>query len=104
MIIEPTLIAAGTVGFGLHFIGKWKETTLPFTKWIGNKEALTYWITSTLLCFGALLLTEEVAEPLGFQPITWALVVCYGGGHAVSRFLNIKQAEAERKAAKNGDA
>ena len=100
MIIEPTLLAVGAVSFGLHFIGKWKETTMPFGQWFINKQSIVYWLSSLGLCALALLMQPEWAEALGMKAMTYAVVTCYGGGHLVSRFLGIKDAAAERKAAK----
>lgn len=97
MIIEPTILAVGVSSFALHFIGKWKETTAPFGKWISNRESVLYWTTSTLLCFLSLLLQPDLSEAFGMKPLTYAAVMCYGGGHIVSRILGIKHAAAEKK-------
>lgn len=90
----------GTVAFALHFLGKWKETPLPFLEWVRSKDSLIYWITSTLLCALAMLMGREWAPVAGMSLNTWTVVTCYGGGHLVSRLLNIQSAAAERRADK----
>ena len=90
----------GTVAFFLHFLGRWKETPLPFLQWVRTKDSIIYWITSTLLCILAMMMGPEWAPVAGMSQNTWTVVTCYGGGHLVSRLLNIQSAAAERRASK----
>lgn len=99
MTMIPTDLAlVGAVAFGLHFLGKWRSTPLPFIRWITAKDNVIYFVSSLLLCALALLLQPELSAALGMQPLTYAAIMCYGGGHAVSRFLEIKGAETEKRA------
>ena len=91
-----TVYILGTVAFALHFLGKWQETSQPFREWVTSKASIIYWITSTLLCVLAMLMAAEWAPVAGMSINTWAVVTCYGGGHLVSRLLNIQSAAAER--------
>lgn len=90
----------GTVAFALHFLGRWKETPLPFIEWVTSKDSIIYWITSTLLCVLAMMMGPEWAHVAGMSLNTWTAVTCYGGGHLVSRLLNIQSAAAERRTSK----
>lgn len=92
------MILIGVLSLSLHFLGKWKETTDPFKVWFWNKSSVIYWITSAILCALALFMHDDWAPALGMTGNTYAVVVCYGGGHVVSRFLHIKNAAAEKKA------
>lgn len=98
-MIDKTMILVGAVAFLLHFIGKWQSTTDKFIPWISTKANATYFISSVLLCILALLLQPELASALGMQPLTYAAVACYGGGHFVARYLEIKAAAEEKSAA-----
>ena len=102
MVDTQTLIL-GTVAFFLHFMGKWKETPLPFLEWVKTKDNIIYWITSTLLCALAMLMADEWAGVAGMTKNTWVAVTCYGGGHVVSRLLNIQSAAVERRGRKQAD-
>lgn len=104
-MIASELILVGAAALGLHFVGKWKETTEPFLSWLWSKKSVSYWVTSVLLCAIALVIQPELADAegmvLGMKPMTYAVVMCYGGGHAVSRLLGITEAAAEKKANRN---
>ena|ERR1700754_908802 len=99
-MMDPLVLTVGALSFGLHFLGKWGETTEPFPAWFLTKQSLIYWVTSLILCILSLIWQPELAPVLGMQPITYAIVSCYGGGHLVSRLINLRQASVERKAAK----
>ena len=99
MIIEPTTAIVGTIAFGLHVYGRYKEDPIveTFVKWAGKQ--LGYIITSVAFCALGLLMRDEIMEPLGFtKPLTFAFVLCYGAGHLVSRVLGIAEAAKSRKA------
>lgn len=96
-------IALACIGFVLHFLGKWKETTLPFMEWLTTKDSVIYWITSLLFCALAIIMIHEWAPFIGMSENTYAIVVTYGGGHFISRLLNMKSAAAERYAQKHAD-
>lgn len=96
--VDPILILVGGVAFALHFLGKWQSTTDKFIPWITTKANVTYFATSVLFCALAILLQPELSEALGMKPLTYAAIMCYGGGHFVARFLEMKQASEEKKA------
>lgn len=93
----------GAIGLILHFLGKWKETTMPFNQWVSSKDSVIYWITSLLFCAIAMIMVDEWAPATGMSPHTYALVVCYGGGHFISRLLNMNTAAALRRAKNDAD-
>lgn len=93
-------IIVGGVAFLLHLLGKWRSTPLPFIPWITAKKNAVYFAMALLLCFLALLLQGELSTVLGMQPLTYAAVMCYGGGHAVSRVLDIRSAEGIKRSRK----
>ena len=95
--VDPILILVGGVAFALHFLGKWQSTTDTFVRWITTKENVTYFVSGILLCALAILLQPELSEALGMKPLTYAAIMCYGGGHFVARFLEMKQASEEKK-------
>jgi hypothetical protein len=98
MIIETNLLIVGAVSFLLHVVGKWQSTTCNFWDWIKSKDVEAYFITSFLLCTLALILQPELAAALGMQPLTYAAITCYGGGHFVATYLEVKQAVEIKKA------
>jgi hypothetical protein len=98
MTVDPILILVGGVAFALHFLGKWQSTTEKFIPWITTKANVTYFATSVLFCALAILLQPELSEVLGMKPLTYAATMCYGGGHFVARFLEVKQAVEIKKA------
>jgi len=101
MMIEPLSAVIGTLSFGLHMYGKHKERTDLQTLGQWLKDHIGYILSSLALCAIALLGQAEIMEALGFtKPIIYAAVVCYGGGHAVSRVIGMTQATKERKAVK----
>ena len=98
MILDPTTAIVGTIAFGLHVYGKFKERTdsEKFLPWIGHQGG--YLVTSIAFCALGLLMQGELMEPLGFtKPLTFAFVLCYGAGHLVSRVLGITAASKARK-------
>lgn len=94
---DPTVLALGTLAFAAHFVGKWSETPLPFRTWIAEKATKVYWITATLLCIVALIMQPQWSGAMGMEPNTYSLVMGYGGGHLVSRFLGVTKAQAEKR-------
>ena len=97
--MDTNLILIGAISFALHFIGKWQSTTCAFLPWITTKENTTYFISSLLLCALALILQPELSEAFGMLPRTYATIACYGGGHLVARYLEVKQAVEIKQAA-----
>lgn len=101
MMIDPLSAAIGTLAFGLHMYGKYEERTAlqPFFPWM--KEHMGYTLSSIALCGIGLLAQTDIMDFLGMTkaPI-YAAVLCYGGGHAVSRVIGMTQATKERKAVK----
>lgn len=92
------IYALAAIGLLLHFLSKWKETTMPLGAWVSTKDSVIYWITSLLFCVVAMLMVKEWAPAMGMSEHTYSIVVCYGGGHFISRLLNMNTAAALRRA------
>jgi hypothetical protein len=99
MMIEPLSAVIGTLAFGLHLYGKYGERTAlqPFMPWV--RDNVGYILSSIALCAIGLLAQVDIMEAIGMTkaPI-YAAVLCYGGGHAVSRIIGLREANKERKA------
>lgn len=91
---DPTVAILGLLGFVAHFLGKWKETPLPFKEWASDKQTVIYFLTAGIFCIIALVMQPQWSGAVGMEPNTYSLAMTYGGGHFVSRFLNIKEAGA----------
>ena len=103
-MIEPVSATIGTLAFGLHLYGKFKERHNLEKFWPWLKDNLGYTLSSLALCAISLLGQSEIMDALGFtKPWIYTAVVCYGGGHAVSRVIGMTQATKERKAQKSTD-
>lgn len=99
---DPIVLTLGTLGFAAHFVGKWKETPLPFGDWMSDKQTVTYFISSLLFCAIALIMQPQWSGAMGMEPNTYSLVMGYGGGHLVSRFLNVKEAAVTKRLDNSG--
>lgn len=98
-----TLCLFGLFGLALHFLGKWGELTEPLGEWASSKAGKIYIGTSLLCCILAMAMYSLWAPAFGMEPYTYAIVVGYGGGHAVSKFLGMKNAATVRKFKKEHD-
>jgi hypothetical protein len=97
--MTPTLFALAFFGLALHVYTTFKaRTTLDsFLPWLaGNLE---YVGLALVWCAVGILARDSVMEILGWtKPDVYIFLVCYGGGHLISKSFDIKEGTEVRKA------